>query len=58
MTLWEGDSGGFMICVTGVVGGLAVVAGLLKNGRWACFGIVAGMSLWFLVGFFGLGLSV
>ena len=58
MTLWEGDMGGFMICVTGVVGGLLVVAGLLKNGSWARFGLVAGMSLWFLVGFFALGLSV
>jgi len=49
---------GFMFCAIVVVGGLSVVASLLKNGRWAGFWVVAGMSLWFLAAFFFLGGSV
>jgi len=57
ISLWAGTMEGFMYCLPGVFGGLIVVASLLKNGRWARFGVIAGMSLWFLVAFFVLGSS-
>jgi len=57
-TLWECDIEGFIIFVPGVLAGSAIVAGLLIKGRWARFLIIIGMSIWFLVGFFILGLGV
>jgi len=53
-TLWEGDMGGFVFFVPGVIGGLSVIAGLLINKRRARFLIIVGMSIWFFYGIFVL----
>jgi hypothetical protein len=58
MALWEGDMEGFMIFLTGIVGGLAVVVGVLISKQWARFLIIIGMTIWFLVGVLALGISV
>jgi len=41
-----------------VVAGLSVVASLLINKRWARFGVIVGMSIWFLLAFCILGMGV
>ena len=58
MTMWEGDMEGFVIVLIGVVGGLTAVVGLLISKHWARFLIIMGISIWFLVGLFVLGLGV
>ncbi len=56
-TFWECDLQGFIFFSPTIVAGFAIVAGLLIKGRWACFLIIIGMSLWFLGAFCLLGMG-
>jgi hypothetical protein len=49
---------GFIFVVPGVVSGLSVVTGLSIKGRWTRFLVIIGMSIWFIVGIFIVGISV
>ena len=58
LTCWSGDTNMVIFfAVPMVVAGLSVAAGLLINRRWACFGIIVGMSIWFLDAFFALAMA-
>ena len=56
--VWSGSVFAFF-ALYGVVGGLSlIVAGLLIEGSWARFLIIVGISSWFLVAWFLLGIAV
>jgi len=58
-TLWEGDMNGFIFfAVPAVVAGFAILAGLLIKGWWARFLVIIGMSIWFILASFILGMGV
>jgi len=57
---WYGEWDPFIISAAAatLVAGFAIVAGLLIKGRWARFLIIIGMSIWFLLASFILGIGV
>ena len=49
---------GMVLPACAVLSASVLVAGLLIKGRWACFLIIIGMSIWFLGAFYILAMGV